>query len=185
MDEVVPLLLDPEPPARLGAIRALATNGVEAGVLLLKLKALTGDPEPEVLAECFAQLLAASPDKAVKFVAQYVDSEDPAKVEAAIFALGESRLQSGFAILTEKWSRTIDAGTRKLLLSAMASSRLEQAVDFLISIVNDAAAPTAALAIEALAPYRNRERVSSAVTEAVAKRNIKALSQAFELYFNA
>jgi hypothetical protein len=184
LHQVLPLLIDPEPPARLGAIRALATNGGEAGVLLLKLKVLTGDPEPEVLAECFAQLLAASSDKAVQFVAQYVDSEDPANVEAAIFALGESRLKSGFAVLTEKWSRTIDADTRKLLLTAIASSRLEEAIDFLLSIVTDAAAPTAALALEALAPYRNRERVSTAVSEAVTKRKDKRLSQAFELHFN-
>ena len=183
LHELLPVLMDREAPARIGAIRALATNGGEAGVLLLKLKILTGDPEPEVLAECFGQLLAASSDKAVSFVAQYIDSDDPAKLEAAILALGESRLPSAFAILNEKWSRTVDAPTRKLLLAAMASSRLEEAIELLISVVKDAAVPTSILALEALGPYRNSERVSRSVSEAVVQRNNKALTQAFETYF--
>ena len=41
--KVVELLVDREPAARIGAIRALAANGGEAGTLLLRLKVLTGD----------------------------------------------------------------------------------------------------------------------------------------------
>lgn len=50
--EAVTLLVDPEPPARIGAVRALAANGGEAGVLALRLKVLTGDRVPDVVAEC-------------------------------------------------------------------------------------------------------------------------------------
>src|SRR5882724_8609103 len=91
----VSLLVDPEPPSRIGAARALASNGGDAGALLLRLKVLTGDPEPEVLAESFAGLLAAPSgrvgDDLLDFVARYADSEDDAVAEAAILALGAAR----------------------------------------------------------------------------------------------
>src|SRR5215471_5900773 len=46
LDEIVSLLVDDWPHARVGAIRALASNGGQAGALLLKLKLLTGENEP-------------------------------------------------------------------------------------------------------------------------------------------
>ncbi len=106
LTEVLQLLVDREPPARLGAVRALALNGGEAGVLLLRLKALTGDAEPEVLGQCFSGLLAAAPEQSLAFVAKYVDDEDESTAGAAIWALGESRLSSAVEILKEKWERT-------------------------------------------------------------------------------
>ena len=87
LHEAVPLLVDKEPPARIGAVRALAANGGDAGRLLLELKTLVGDQEPEVMAECFAGLLSDGAERLVTSVAQYLDSEDPALVEAAILAL--------------------------------------------------------------------------------------------------
>ena len=68
LSEVLPLLTDCEPAARAGTVRALAANGGEAGVLLLRLKVLSGDAEAAVLGECFAGLLAAAPEKSVGFV---------------------------------------------------------------------------------------------------------------------
>src|SRR5579863_6517425 len=47
MEAVLRLLVDPWPPARVGAVRALATNGGDAGLLLLRLKVLTGEPDPD------------------------------------------------------------------------------------------------------------------------------------------
>ena len=96
--EVVPLLVDREPAARMGAVRGLAANGGEAGALLLRLKVLTGDSEPAVLGDCFGGLLASAPDKSVAFVAQYLDAEDDAVAEAAMLALGESRLSAAYDV---------------------------------------------------------------------------------------
>src|SRR4051812_17651977 len=73
-EEVVSLLADGEVPARLGAVKAFATNGGEAGALLLRLKALLGDDDSEVLAECLAGLLAMHGTHALDFVAAFVDS---------------------------------------------------------------------------------------------------------------
>ena len=161
-----------------------AANGGEAGVLLLMFKVLSGDSEPEVLGECFVGLLAASPDRMVGFVGEYMHSKDPAIAEAAILALGESRLSPAFAILREKWRGTVNSQTRRILLAAMAASRLEEAIIFLVSIVSDAAAPTAVAALEVLSTYRSNERVRTKLRDAVAQRDEKAISAAFNLHFS-
>ena len=183
--EVVQLLVDREPAARIGAVRALATNGGEAGVLLLRLKTLTGDTEPAVLAECFAGLLAASPKKSAAFVGKYVDADDEATAEAAMLALGESRLSAAYKLLKEKWDRTVLMPQRKVLLVAMAVSKLDEAIAFLVSLVESANVSIAAVAIEALSIYRHNERVSKSVRDAVTRRKERTLVDRFEKNFRS
>jgi hypothetical protein len=182
--EVVPLLVDREPAARIGAARGLAANGGEAGALLLRLKVLTGDSEPAVLGDCFGGLLASAPDKSIAFVARYLDAKDDAVAEAAMLALGESRLGAAYDALREKWERSVGSPARKTLLGAIASSRLDDAVTFLVSLVESANAQTAGDAVEALTIYRHSERVTNKVREALAARGDKRLmdrfAQAFE-----
>ena len=185
LDEVVRLLVDREAEARLGAVKALATNGGDAGVLLLKLKVYVGDREAEVLGECFTGLLAAAPERSVDFVAQYVDSAEEAIAEAAILALGESRQERGFEVLKEKWRRTVAGPLRQVLLVAMACSRLEPAIAYLLAIAGEASPKTAAQAIEALATYRSSERIRSSLERVVGQRNEQVVTQAFARYFGA
>ncbi len=184
LSEVVPLLVDREPAARIGAVRGLAANGGEAGALLLRLKVLTGDSEPAVLGDCFGGLLVSAPDKSVAFVARYLDAKDDAVAEAAMLALGESRLGAAYDALREKWERSVGSPARKTLLGAMASSRLDDAVTFLVSLVESANIRTAGDAVEALTIYRHSERVTNKVREALAARGDKRLmdrfAQAFE-----
>ncbi|HEX8798659.1 MAG TPA: hypothetical protein VF772_08605, partial [Terriglobales bacterium] len=123
LSQVVQLLVDREPAARIGAVRALGVNGGEVGVLLLRFKVLTGDTEPAVMAQCFSALLAAS--ASVKFVANYIDSDDEATAEAALLALGESRLPAAYSVLKEKWNRTVLMPVKRTLLAAMAALKLE------------------------------------------------------------
>ena len=177
--EVMPLLVDREPAARAGAVRALAANGGEAGALLLRLKVLTGDSEPAVIADCFGGLLATSPGKSVAFVAPYIDSEDEAVAEAAMLALGESRLNAAYHVLREKWERSVGSPSRKTLLVAIASSRLDDAVSFLISLVESSSPQTAGDTIEALSIYRHSERIADAVHDAVVARGEKRLLARF------
>jgi HEAT repeat protein len=182
-DEVVPLLVDGEAEARLGAVKALAINGGEAGVLLLKLKVHTGDSEPAVSGECFAGLLAAAPERSLGLVAKYLESEDEALAEAAILALGESKDERAFEILKEKWQRTVGGPLRPVLLVAMALSRLETAIAYLLAIVEEANPRTAAQAIEALASYRSSERVRSSLQGIVSERNEPVVTEAFAGHF--
>jgi hypothetical protein len=181
--EVTQLLVDREPAARIGAVRALAVNGGEAGILLLRLKVSTGDVEAAVLGECFSGLLEASPAKSVPFVAKYIDSEDPDVAQVAMLALGESRIPAAFEALREKWARTIAIPVRRALLSAMAASKLDEAIAFLVSLVETAGVPTAAAAVEALSIYSRNERVRKSVGEAVMTRKNEALVANFKRDF--
>jgi len=183
LTEVMQLLVDPEPAARIGAVRALAVNGGEAGILLLRLKVLTGDAEPAVLGECFAGLLEASSAKSVPFVAKYIDSEDGDVAQAAMLALGESRLPVAYEVLREKWSRTVGMPGKKILLAAIAASKLDAAIAFLTSLIETESIPTATAAVEALSIYNRNERVRKSVNDAVAARGNETLVANFKRDF--
>ncbi len=183
--EVVQLLVDPEAPARLGAIRALASNGGAAGVLLLRLKILTGDAEPEVTGECFAGLLAAAPEQSVSFVAKYVDDDDEAISGMAIWALGESRLPPAFEALKAKWERTVGRSCRKGLLAAIAAMRSEESIEFLRSLLESGSSQTARDVIAALAIYKRNESIKQAIAATVQQRGDKQVSETFAQEFEA
>lgn len=185
LSEVVQLLVDREPAARIGAVRALGGNGGEVGVLLLRFKVLTGDTEPAVMAQCFSALLAASADKSVKFVANYIDSDDEATAEAALLSLGESRLPAAYSVLKEKWNRTVLMPVKRTLLAAMAALKLEEAIAFLISLVESANAETAAAAVEALRIYRHHERVRESVRTAALTRKEEAIVKGYRDSFGS
>jgi len=184
LDEAVALLVDTEPQARIGAVRALASNGGEAGLLLLKLKVLTGDDEPEVIAECFSGLLAVPSEKSLLFVAQYADAEDLAIGEAAILAIGTSRHPAVFDILKEKWERSAGDPLRKTLLLAMALTRSEAAITFLISLLESSNAPTAKDVVTSLAIFRDNEKIRHSIEDVVSRRGDKNLVEALRREFH-
>jgi HEAT repeat protein len=199
LQEVLPLLVDPEPAARIGAIRGLAANGGDAGLLLVRLKVLAGDqdpsphllrtprrkwtPDPDVLAECFSALLAAAPEQSLSFVVPYIDADNETTAEAAIWALGETRLPAALEVLKEKWERTLDRDVRKVLLSAIAASRLPESLDFLCAQLREANLQTATEVLEALAPYSASEAITQVVRAAVEERRQKSLMERFRLQF--
>ncbi|HVH88930.1 MAG TPA: hypothetical protein VM912_19585 [Terriglobales bacterium] len=183
MAEVLPLLVDSEPAARIGAVRAFAVNGGNGGVLVLRLKVLTGDPEPEVLAECFSGLLSAAPEQSLRFVAGYMDVVDDSTSEAAMWALGQSRLKSAFDCLREKWERTVAHSSRKTLLAAIAASRRDEAIQFLCSIVAEGNSASSTDAVTALSSYKSSQTIQQAVADAVRKRGNKQLQHTFEREF--
>src|SRR5277367_399221 len=183
LSDVVALLVDPEPPARIGAVRALATNGGEAGALALRLKVLTGDREPEVIAECFSGLLAAQSASSVAFVARYVDAEEVAIAEAAILALGASRAPHAVPVLKEKWERTPRGPIKKVLLFALAASRNEEALQFLLTLLGNAPIGTAAEVLSALCEQRPSESIRAAIQSAVERRGDDSLNSACKSAF--
>jgi hypothetical protein len=181
--EVVALLVDPWVPARVGAVRALATNGGEAGALVLRLKALMGDADVDVTAECFSGLLAGGQDSSLEFVAKYIDADDTEISEAAILALGGSRLPKAIDVLKDKLERTVQRPLRKTLLLALATSRDEGAINFLISLIESARADAASDVISALALHKNSERVRHEVNAAIERRGDRSLVEAFRREF--
>jgi HEAT repeat protein len=183
LDEIVPLLVDEWPEARIGAVRALASNGGESGALLIKLRILSGESQPDVLAECFSGLLTAAPQRSLSLVGGFIDSEDTAIAEAALLALGSSRLPEALDLLKAKLEDGAGSPLRKTMLLAIAMVRSDAAIEYLLKLLTDCPATMAKDVIEALALFRNSENVRKRVESVVAQRNEKSVSEAFRQEF--
>lgn len=183
LDEIVPLLMDQWPEARMGAVRAMAVNGGAAGTLLLKLKILTGESDSDVLAECFSGLLSAAPERSLQWIAGFAESEDMAAGEAALLALGSSRLTEAFELLKDKWERTASGPLRNTVLLAIAMVRSDAALDFLLGLLAECTPTAAKDVLAALALFRDNEKIRSRVEAVVARCNQKSVKEIFEQEF--
>ncbi|HWY47667.1 MAG TPA: hypothetical protein VNX70_09810 [Bryobacteraceae bacterium] len=181
--ECVNLLADKEVPARIGAIRAIADSGDIAGTLLLRLKALVGDKEDEVIGECFSGLLRLAPAPSLEFVAGFMGSNSDEIAEAAAFALGESHLQTALPLLRRAWDEIAQSERKRALLHAIALLRLDDAVEFLLARVAEDRDAAARDSLAALAMYGRDESVRRRVEEIVGKR--PTLKGVFEREFRA
>jgi len=178
---LVDVLADREKLARLGAARALAGLGRPEGALLLRLKILQGDPDVEVLSECFRSfLLLEPPAEAASFVARFLDSDDETIAEAAALALGESRHPQALEILKRSWERARGRSLRRVLLVAMALLRTEPATEFLASLLAAESSETARGALCALGPFLYGDELRERVRKIVEARGDGALGELFE-----
>lgn len=80
--ELTTALADDAYPVRQAAVRALSSFGRIEVEPLLRLKALHGDPELQVLSETLEALLVLSPERSLAFVERYLDASDDAVAEA-------------------------------------------------------------------------------------------------------
>ena len=183
IDEIVTLLADREPDARMGAVRALAYSQRPEAAPLVRFKILQGDPSADVLGECFTALLALAPEKSLPFVAGYLEGQNSALAEAAAMALGQSRGQPAIEILINKWQAGAAGSLRSALLAALALARSESAFEFLFSLVESGSERSAAEALTALAMYRHDERIRARAQSLVAARNEKSLRDALRADF--
>lgn len=179
LQECVTLLVDPDIPARAGAIRAVADAGRPEGVLLLRLKVLLGDKEPEITAECFAALLSLDPEPSVGFVAKFLDPKFDELAEQAALALSESRRPAAFDALRAGWEQGGLGDHRRMLLRAIGMMRSESAVEFLIERLGAESPSVAADALDALAFHARDETVLSRVERIISERAEPILHQAF------
>jgi len=172
LESILPLLLDPERPARVGAVRAISDSKLPGAMLVLRLKALTGD-DPEVMGECFAGLLRAAPENSLAFVADFMTRGQEAVAEAAALALGETRSDRAFRLLREAGETTRNRSLRRTALLAIALLRRENAIDHLLEIVERGDASSSADAVAALDVYREdgqlRERLERALLNRTAE----------------
>ncbi|HTQ54650.1 MAG TPA: HEAT repeat domain-containing protein [Bryobacteraceae bacterium] len=165
LEEIVPLLVDPERDARIGAVRAIGSSGLPGDTLLLRLKALSGDA-PEVVGECCAALLRAEPEKSIGFVGQFLERPEESVAEAAALALGESRLENAFEVLRKAYQGHHSRSLGRALLVALALLRRESAIDYLLDLARNGTEQDSADACAALALYEQdpqlRERLARA-----------------------
>jgi HEAT repeat protein len=177
--ELLILLLDPlvdkDKSVRVEAVRALAQLG-ETAVAVLRLRALIPGEDPEVLGQCFTALLAIERDQAVSFVAAFLEAGDDPAGEAA-FALAEMRNPAALAVLLERQKGITDEWFGGVLLSAIALTRLPEAIEFLLGMIEreEREAPAAIEALSRVAGEELNARLERAVEATGSERLEKAL----------
>jgi hypothetical protein len=174
-------LTDADKTVRMEAARAIGQVGGVSAALLLRLRALLAKDEPEVLGAVYSALLAVEGARAIELVAAAMKEGDDLAAEAA-FALAEMRVPEALAALTARLRAGADGWFGGVLLSAIALTRLPEAIDFLVALLaRDAReAPAAIEAIGRTAPNAElRARVEKAVEQAGSPR----LQQAFRQHF--
>jgi len=170
IQELTLLLNDAEWRARAGAARAISCGNPREAEAVLRFKVLIGDQEAQVIGECFTGLLSVAPDDSLPFVATYLsDGPDDVRDFAAL-ALGESRQLEALQHLRSAWDGAFDQEFRAVLIRAAALHRSEAAFDWLISIIEQGAAASADVAVEALSVYERNTKLSERVQQALAKR---------------
>ena len=177
------LLLDSDDTARAGAARALGGTGSHAAVPLLRYKVRTGDRLDDVIGECFASLLTLSFEESLPFVARYLQAQESALQETAVFALAETRRPEAFAVLRDYWPGA-PADLRESVLVALAMFRQPAANDFLIGLIAGED-PSARAALSALAIHRHNPKITASIAAAVEANGAELVREWFRKKFSA
>jgi hypothetical protein len=176
------VLVDADKAVRVEAVRALAQLG-DLAVPVLRLRALIPGEEAEVLAVCFSALVALERDAAIPFLTRFLDAGDDAAAEAA-FALAESRAPAALEALLHLRNHPTKASAEpwfaSVLLSAIALTRLPQATDYLIGLIEkeEREAPMVIEALARIAPSAElAARIAKAVEDTGSPRLQKAMQE--------
>jgi HEAT repeat protein len=181
--DLLTILLEPltdiDKTVRMEAARAIARAGGVSAALILRLRTLLGSDEPEVLGAVYSALLSLEGAQAIPLVAGFLKEGNDLAAEAA-FALAELRSPEALTALVHRLNASADTWFASVLLSAIALTRLPEAIDFLLAqIVRDAReAPMAIEAIGRTAPNAElRARVQQAVEQTASQRLVQAFHQ--------
>ncbi|MBC8109147.1 MAG: HEAT repeat domain-containing protein [Anaerolineae bacterium] len=177
-------LMDKEPPVRLMAARAAAYAGGDSATLLLRMKALAGDVEPEIVGECFAQLVKLQPARSIEFLRRFIDSPDDAIRQASLQAIGESRQPEALVLLTDRWASAFGTDARAALVPAIAAHRSNEAIQFLIGRLQQSGSDLCVTIIEGLQMYRRDAAIRDRVKAVIDQRADANLSEAFVRRFS-
>jgi hypothetical protein len=176
-------LTDTDKTVRTEAARAMAQVGGVSAALLLRLRALLGKDEPEVLGAVYSALLSLDGPSAIPLVAKALEEEDDTAAEAA-FALADMRSAEAVAALVSRFNAGADAAFSSVLLSAIALSRRPEATDFLVAAIARNAREASA-AIEAIGRMAPPAELRARVEAAVDQSDSLKLKQAFEKFLPA
>lgn len=174
-------LTDTDKTVRVEAARALGQVGGVSAVLLLRLLAMRAskEPEAEVMGAVYSSLLGLEGAAAIPLVAKALEDGGETSGEAA-FALADMRNAEALKALLARLQEGADAWFASVLLSAIAVTRLPEAMDFLLALIADdkREAAEAIVAIGRIAPSAElRARVEAAVEQADSPRLRKALHE--------
>jgi hypothetical protein len=172
---LVEAISDPADPVRIEAVRALNQLDGDDCVLLLRLKARVGDQRPLIVGHVFDALLNMERDRAVPFVTKYLTSADSELRDEAALALGSARLSAAVKELVDTWERARSGAFANVLLRAISSSRLPEAIDFLLDLLRTGTERESAAAAEALKLHQDSQDIQALIEAAKNTRLQKRL----------
>jgi len=186
LEQLLERLVDADKTVRAEVVRAIAQTGGRESALLLRLKARTGDPEPDVIGACFDALLAIEGAAAVAFIAHFLDAADDAGTTLEAYsALAASRVSDAFELVEGRWKMPLDDAIRRAIVVSCGASPLRAAGDFLVAVIAREPADLATAAIGALATSRLRRDLRAAAHAAARERADGVVWGAFERAFGA
>jgi hypothetical protein len=134
LGHLIELAGDKDKAVRTEAMRAIEQVGSPSASLLLRLRAVLGADEPEVLGACYSGILRLEGVKTIPWVTRFLTSADDNAAEAAL-AIAGTHSPEGFKALQERFATADDRWWRSVLLSAIALTRQDAAVEFLFELV--------------------------------------------------
>jgi len=127
-------LVDGDKSVRAEVAHAIGRLGRQEGAIVLRLRALVGDKEPEVVGACLAGILSVDSAGGIAFAARFLDRADDSAAEAA-FALGQTHDPRAFELLRDRLLHERNSGLRRALLTGIALTRLPEALEMLVRMV--------------------------------------------------
>jgi hypothetical protein len=106
---LIELVADKDKAVRVEVARAIEQTGSPSATLLLRLRAVLGSDEPEVLGACYAGVLRIEGVSAIPWVSRFLNAEDDAAAEAALAIAGTHSVE-GFDALIEALTNAHDPG---------------------------------------------------------------------------
>jgi len=166
-------------PARQDAARALTMMGSDGAAAVLRFKALSGDPEPNVLSECLSGVITIDGDAGLELAEHFLTGgstnaraaiEVERQAEAALLAIGGSRRPAAFALLIRHERLFLHTASRATFFTAVAMTRQDAAIDYLLKQVSEGAKEISSAAVKALEPMRLLPRVGERLAAALSQR---------------
>jgi hypothetical protein len=185
---LVELMGDKDKAVRVETVRAIEQVGSPTAALLLRLRAVLGsrpdprkldqdsDEEPEVLGACYSGVLRIEGASAIPWVSRFLASSDDPAAEAAL-AIAGTHSPQGFNVLRERFAEEADPWFCSVLLSAIALTRQDAAIEFLLAQVRTESLQAEA-AIEAILRAMPSEEITKRLEKLVSGN--PRLSRAFQ-----
>jgi HEAT repeat protein len=183
LTHIADLMADPEKPVRIDAARAIAQLGLPAGAIVLRLKALLGDSDPEVTGECFAALLSLAPESSPAFLARFLNPAAGEVAAEAAAVLAQSHDPAALDMAIEYWRRTPDPELRRTIIAALGASSHQHAAEFLVSLLAGSSVDFAKAALQALAARRYSSAMREPIGHTLSDRNDPVLKDLFGRLF--
>jgi HEAT repeat protein len=166
LSHLLELLADKDKAVRAEAVRAIEQVGSPSATLLLRLRAMLGDDEPEVLGACYGGILHIDGVSAIPWVRHFLAAGDDSAAEAALAIAGTHSL-AAFEALRECFGKADDPWWRSVVLSAISLTRQEEALEFLLDRVRTESLDAEG-AIEAVLRFRPSQDVIERLKQMVA-----------------